>query len=114
VFLRAPARVRREDVQLWIDGKRHDVRWAGGYVDAGRLDAGQVAALRYPLVLRSERGEVNREVQAVAWKGDTVLEVWPPGSAPVPYQRTHLAQAPLAWQPAPAYPTLGAALSPFA
>jgi len=114
VFLRAPARVRREDVQLWIDGKRHDVRWAGGYVDAGPLGAGQVAALRYPLALRSEREEVNRQPQLVGWKGDTVLEVWPPGSAPVPYQRTHLAQAPLAWQPAPMYPPLGAVLSPFA
>lgn len=114
VFLRAPARVRREDVQLWIDGKRHDVRWTGGYVDAGPLGAGQVAALRYPLALRSEREEVNRQPQLVGWKGDTVLEVWPPGSAPVPYQRAHLAQAPLAWQPAPAYPPLGAVLSPFA
>ena len=112
VFVRLPGHVRREEVQLWIDGKRRDVRWVGGYVDAGLLDAGQIAALRYPLAGRSERGEVNREEQVVDWKGDTVLEVRPAGSAPVPYRRAHLARARLVWQPAPRYPALSVALSP--
>jgi hypothetical protein len=113
VLIRLPDTARRDDAELWVDGKRREPVWRGAYADAGQLGAGQVVALRYPLREFTEQVEVNRQLLTIRWKGSTVLEVSPSGVLPVPYRRGAWARAATPWQAAPAYPRLATSLSPL-
>ena len=57
-----------------------------GYFSVGRLAPGDRVLARYPMDERIERVEVNGRDYRVAWRGDTVVEIDPPGAEMPFYQ----------------------------
>ena len=82
--VRTPDDVSQDEVAVEAPGCW---RWSGGYVHADGLAPGQVVTIRFPLRDHDERVGVLGDEYSVLWRGDTVMDIDPPGSAGPLYRR---------------------------
>lgn len=101
--VRAPEHVQPEEAEVTIDGRRVCPHWEGRRAHLGRLSAGQIASLTYPLRDRQARYEIAGTGYSGWWRGGTMVEIEPAGDGYGAYRRRHLLEeggpslAPLPW-----------------
>lgn len=90
VLVRVPGWAARDNVELTVNGVRHDVVWERNYVSADHLRSGDDVVVSYPMVSLEKTERVAGQDYRVRWRGDTVVALSPPGRRMPLYQRKEL------------------------
>jgi hypothetical protein len=92
VRIRLPSFIEVRDVTLTVDGRSVPVSMPEpNFVSAGRVVAGAVVEMNFPLARRTTHETVLDTTYAVDWRGDTVVGISPGGGSFPLYQRSVLA-----------------------
>ncbi|GAH46415.1 unnamed protein product, partial [marine sediment metagenome] len=87
LFIRVPDWVAKDKVKVTgiSNGKR--LEWVGNYLKLNGLRKRQLVCLTYPLREEERKEEIGGGEFLLHWKGDTVVEISPPGRIYPLYQR---------------------------
>jgi hypothetical protein len=101
VSIRVPGHADLREVRTLVGGADARVMWNGRYVRFEGLQAGQVAAIEYPLREDSREYAIAGQTYRGTWRGHTMIEIDPPGERYPIYQRRAWADASPVTSPAP-------------
>jgi hypothetical protein len=90
VLVRIPEWAQKSGVKAFIGRRPIKIQWAGAYVAFNGVKTGQQLTVTYPLRI----AEVNESVQGVQytekWRGNTIVDISPPGKWIPMFQRPEL------------------------
>jgi DUF1680 family protein len=96
--IRLPEGVAADQVRLQVDATCRAFSCAGRYARVGRVRAGQVATLRFPVSESTTTAIVEKHPFAVTRRGSEVVHIDPPGRNRPLYQRGHLRTGQTLWR----------------
>ncbi len=88
VFLRVPDWVAKERVEVDGISAHERLQWKGEYLRLSPLPQGKLVCVSYPLREEKQREIIGGGEFLLSWKGDTVMEISPPGKVYPLYQRS--------------------------
>ena len=99
VHIHAPAWIPTEssEVTAEVEGQPVDLKWAGRYLKTTSLSAGQVIKVTFPISERQEEAVMSCKHYELIIRGDTVVDIFPPGQLGPLYQRAHYRQSEPRW-----------------
>ena len=90
VLVRVSGWAPKAEVKAFVGKRPVKVRWEGDYVSFDKVNRGQQLTVTYPLRI----AEVREPIQGVAyterWRGNTIVDISPPGKFIPMYQRPEL------------------------
>jgi hypothetical protein len=91
VRIHAPAWVETGSaaVTITLDGQAIATHWAGRYLSIGAVKAGQLVSVRFPIGEHTEHAVMGQKHYDLLIRGDTVVQIDPPGQTGALYQREH-------------------------
>jgi hypothetical protein len=98
--MHAPAWVQAGDPTLTvtIDGQPQAAAWNERFLVLGSLQPGQVVRVEFPISERREQAVMSAKTYELTIRGDTVVDVYPPGVVGAIYQRAHYLQSEPRWR----------------
>jgi len=87
VRVRVPDYVDRHSLELQINGRSAPVQADHAWVHLSRAKPGDIVSMRFALPERSESVYMAYDTYEVAYRGDTVIAISPPGKVYPLYQR---------------------------
>ena len=87
-FLRLPSWVERSGVRLTTGGTERPVSWHGQYLTLGMAQPGQSFGVTYPQRQAEFTDVLAGQAYVTRWKGNTVIQITPPGEHYPIYERT--------------------------
>jgi len=79
VLVRVPEWAPRQQVKAYVDSKPVQVTWERSYVAFDHTAAGQRLTVTYPLRIASVRERINGVEYTERWRGNTIVDISPPG-----------------------------------
>ena len=100
VLIRAPEWVEQNSAQLQIrvNDEVRLPRWEGRYVDAGSGHPGDRVEMTYPLSQYMIKEQLGDAIYTLTLKGNTVVDIDPPGRHCPLYQRAHYREDQVRWR----------------
>ncbi len=95
--IRIPEWVEPGQVTGTIDGKARDLRFDGRYAKFGPISPGQEVVMTFPISERTEDIAVDQKPYRVIIKGNTVVNINPPGKVGPLYQRARYRENQARW-----------------
>jgi hypothetical protein len=90
VLVRVPSWAPKTDVRVYRDGKALSVKWEESYVVFDRVARGEHLTVTYPLRLWEVRETIQGVEYTERWRGNTIVDITPPGKWIPMYQRPEL------------------------
>jgi hypothetical protein len=90
VLVRVPAWAPRGEVKAFVDAAPVAVSWCGSYVGFDRTAEGQRLTVTYPLRIAQVRERINGAEYTERWRGNTIVDIAPPGKWIPMFQRPEL------------------------
>jgi len=90
VLVRVPEWAPKTEVKAYADKATTPVRWQGQYVVFDPVRVGQQLTLTYPLRIAEVRERVQGTEYTERWRGNTIVDLAPPGKWIPMYQRPEL------------------------
>lgn len=90
VLVRVPEWVPKGEVKTFRERKSRSVKWAGSYVVFEGLARGEQLTVTYPLRLWEVREKIQGVKYTERWRGNTIVDITPPGKWIPMYQRPEL------------------------
>ncbi len=87
VLIRAPEHVALNEVRAFVDRNEANISWHGRYAIFDDLKPGQTATITYPLHRFSRTYQIAGKPYQGEWLGNTMIEIFPPGSRYPIYRR---------------------------
>jgi len=100
VLVRVPEWIedRSPTVSCQQNGKPLPVVWSGRYISAGAAKAGDVLAFSFPISERQVKERIGGVDYVLRIRGNTVVEVSPPGKLSPRYQRADYRTSEVRWK----------------
>jgi len=101
VVIRAPEWVESQSPQIEckVNGTPRPLAWAGRYVSAGAVKAGDLVMLTFPMEERTVREQIGGQPYAMVIKGNTVVSIDPAGkNVPLYLGRERYRTSQVAWR----------------
>ncbi len=95
--VRLPDWVAAGEAGCTVDGAPHTLTYAGRYVETGQVQAGQTAAITFPIAERTVAATIGRQPYTVVVRGHDVVAIDPAGVWNPFYQRAQQRTAPAQW-----------------
>jgi len=99
VLVRVPewVSVNSSEVFTQTNGRSRQLRWEGRYLNLGSARSGELIAASFPIPQRTTKETIGNILYTLDIKGNTVVNIDPPGENVPLYQRRHYLarQAPL-------------------
>lgn len=90
VLVRVPGWAQRSEVRMFVNQASAPLRWQGSYVVFDRTRRGQQLTVTYPLRLAEVREPMLGQVFTERWRGNTIVDISPPGKWIPMYHRPEL------------------------
>ena len=90
VLVRIPGWVPHDRVTAFVDRSPIPVTWEGSYVAFAPVETGQLLTLTYPLRIAEIREPVQGVEYTERWRGNTIVDISPPGQWIPMFQRPEL------------------------
>ena len=90
VLVRVPEWAPKGEVKAFRERKAMEVKWAGSYVVFEGLAKGEQLTVTYPLRLWEVKETMQGVEYAERWRGNTIVDITPPGKWIPMYQRPEL------------------------
>jgi hypothetical protein len=87
LYVRIPEWAVRGQVACDVNGARRETVWSGNYVEVGELKNGDRVTIEFPIVERSLFKVIGDVPYRLTLKGNTVVDIDPPGTIYPLYQR---------------------------
>jgi hypothetical protein len=96
--IRIPEWVSPRETRCQVGGCERSLDFSGRYAGVGRVQAGDVATLSFPIAERTEITFVEKEQYTLTRKGNDVVHIDPPGRYCPLYQRDHYRSDTTRWR----------------
>ena len=96
--IRIPEWVKQEQVECRVDEAVSTVGWEGRYAQVESVKDGQVVALSFPILERTDRIYVQKHRYTLLRKGNDVVSIHPGGQYLPLYQREHYRHHEVRWR----------------
>lgn len=90
VLVRVPSWTKKPDVQAFVGKRSVKVQWDENYVVFGKTKRGQQLTVTYPLRIAEVREPMQGVVYTERWRGNTIVDISPPGKWIPMFQRPEL------------------------
>ncbi len=101
--VRIPEWVTPAEVACQVNESRHSPQWEGRYARFGPVQPGDVAAMSFPMPLRTEDISVQGNYYKIVRKGNEVVTIDPAGRYCPLYQRAHYRANSTRWRKMPRF-----------
>jgi hypothetical protein len=100
VRMHAPAWIApgSPDIAVTLDGQPCPFGWEGRFMILGRVAAGRTLKITFPIEERQEHAVMSLRHYELTIKGDTVVDIFPPGQVGPLYRRDHYRQSEPRWR----------------
>lgn len=81
LLIRIPQETAEKDIKLSVDGRSRDVNIvkAGFFVSVGKVCKDSIITMKFAIDKRVTLEKLGRTVYKIDWKGDTIVNIEPPG-----------------------------------
>ena len=86
------------EMEATLDDQPYPFHWDGRFLVLGSISAGQTLRITFPISERQEHAVMSLKHYELTIKGDTVVDVYPPGRIGALYQRAHYRQSEPRWR----------------
>jgi hypothetical protein len=90
VMVRVPGWVQKPEVKAYVNKHPVKVHWDGEYVSFARTKSGQQLTVTYPVRMAEVREPVQGVEYTEKWRGNTIVDISPPGKYIPMYQRPEM------------------------
>lgn len=90
VLVRVPEWTSPTQTRAYLDRKSVPVRWSGNYLVFDQLRPGQQLTVTYPVRIAEVQETINGVRYTERWRGNTIVDITPPGHWIPMYQRPEL------------------------
>ncbi len=87
--IRIPDWLDKSVIEMRVNNNNADFKYTKDYLEILALRAGDEVTITYPLRHLTENVPVNGRSYKITWKGDTVIDINPPGQYMPLYKRNH-------------------------
>jgi len=96
--VRIPEWVEPADVRVDVDGQEREPLFDGRYAKCGTVKQGQTASVKFPMVDRTDQVTIQGFDYRLTRRGNTVVQIDPPGHYWPLYQRSHYRAGETLWK----------------